>query len=188
MIEQDDWVAQEMKDLTLDEKRLEKRACKIIRDMTQNPTGSIPEFSGDWAATKAAYEFFKNRTVAATQLVKAQCQATVQRIEVLHQSSQATILILQDTSSFDFTSHSATAGLGILDNKNCQGFLAHSSLAVTPDQVPLGLLAQQSWVRDGPTDEPANRQAAIEDKESYKWLQALDVFDKLKEGHISGSF
>jgi len=171
---QADWVEQEMKSLSLGEKRLEKRACKLIRDMSQNPGGSVAEFSGDWAATKAAYEFFKNRAVAATQLVKAQGQATVRRIEVLRQSSPSMVLILQDTSSFDYTSHTATAGLGILDNKHCYGFLAHTSLAVTPEQVPLGVLAQQTWVRDDPTDEPAHRQAAIEDKESYKWLQALD--------------
>ena len=173
--ELDDWLAQEMKDLTLGEKRLEKRACKIIRDMIENPTGSIPEFSGDWASTKAAYEFFSNRTVAATQLVQAQSDATIRRIaEVAHESPGVTVLILQDTTNFDFTGRSATAGLGILDHRFCWGFLAHSSLAITTDRVPLGLLAQQVWVRDDPPGVPTDRYAPIEDKESYKWLQALD--------------
>jgi hypothetical protein len=72
------------------------------------------------------------------------------------------------------SSRSTIEGLGILDHKYCRGFLAHSSLAATPDRVPLGLLAQQVWVRDGPSSTPANRYAPIEDKESYKWLQALD--------------
>lgn len=172
---QDDWLAQEMMDLKLGDKRLDRRACRIIHDMSQNPTASIPEFSGDWASTKAAYEFFKNRAVAKTQLVEAQRQATLKRIErTAHQSPDTTVLILQDTTSFDYTGRSATAGLGILDYKYCRGFLAHSSLAVTPDQVPLGLLAQQTWIRDYPTDKPRGRQTAIEDKESYKWLQALD--------------
>ena len=46
--------------LELGEERLEKRLLKIISDFSQKPTASIPEFCGDWAATKAAYAFFKN--------------------------------------------------------------------------------------------------------------------------------
>ncbi|MCB0227240.1 MAG: transposase, partial [Anaerolineae bacterium] len=56
----DNWVSQEMKHIELGDKRLEKRLLKILSDFSQNPTASIPEFCGDWAATKAAYAFFKN--------------------------------------------------------------------------------------------------------------------------------
>jgi hypothetical protein len=63
-----------------------------------------------------------------------------------------------------------------LENETCQGFLTHTSLATTADSVPLGVLAQQSWVRD--EQETGKRhqrhQRPIEEKESYKWLQALD--------------
>ena len=173
--EQNDWVQQEMKSLALGEKRLEKRARKIIADMAQNPTGSIPEFSGDWAATKAAYRFLSNSTVKAPKLVKAQRKATIERIKREQaRSGKLTVLILQDTTNVDFTGRSGIDGLGILDHKYCRGFLAHSSLAVTPERVPLGLLAQETWIRDYPVDKPRGRQVPIEDKESYKWLKALD--------------
>jgi hypothetical protein len=173
--EQTDWLEEEMKTLVLGEKRLEKRARKIVRDLSQNPTGSIPEMSDDWAATKAAYRFLKNETVKASKLVEAQKQATIKRIERWASRSQdAMLLIVDDTTSFDYSSWSEIGGLGMLDSKYCCGFLAHSSLAVTPEQVPLGLLAQETWVRDYPADRPRGRQVPIEDKESYKWLQALD--------------
>ena len=173
--EQTDWLEEEMKSLALGEKRLEKRARRIIRDMSQDPTGSIPEMSDDWAATKAAYRFLKNETVKAPKLVEAQKQATIKRIERWAARGQETLLlIVDDTTSFDYSSWSEIGGLGILDSKYCRGFLAHTSLAVTPEQVPLGLLAQQTWVRDYPADRTRGRQVPIEDKESYKWLQALD--------------
>ena len=166
----DNWVEQEMKYLSLGEKRLEERVVKIIQDFSQNPTGSIPEFCGDWATTKATYEFCKNPVGARDQIVTAQREATLNRME-----GQPLVLILQDTTSFDFTDHTATEGLGPLENENCRGFFAHSSLAVTPDGVPLGLLAQQTWVRDD--NEVGSRhhrhQRPIEAKESYKWLQGL---------------
>lgn len=165
-----DWVHQEMKYIDLGEKRLEKRLLKIISDFSQNPTASIPEFCGDWAATKAAYDFFGNPTSGSERIVLAQSRATRDRIK-----GQTRILILQDTTSFDFSHHPQTEGVGPLENAACQGFFAHSSLATTTEGVPLGLLAQQTWVRDEQTlgQQPPHHQRLIEDKESHKWLQAL---------------
>jgi Transposase DNA-binding/Transposase Tn5 dimerisation domain len=166
-----DWVHQEMKYIELGEKRLEKRLLKIISDFSQNPTASLPEFCGDWAATKAAYNFFKNPTSGTEPILLAQSRATRDRIK-----GQGRILILQDTTSFDFSHHPQTQGLGPLENVVCQGFFAHTALATTPEGVPLGLLAQQTWVRDEQTTGKRHQrhQRLIEDKESYKWLQALD--------------
>jgi hypothetical protein len=165
-----DWVQEEMKYLELGEKRLEKRLLKIISDFSQNPTASIPEICGDWAATKATYNFFKNPISGTEPIVLAQSRATNARINGL-----ARILVLQDTTSFDFSHHPETTGLGPLDNPVCQGFLAHTSLATTPEGVPLGVLAQQTWVRDEQTigKRHQRHQHLIEEKESHKWLQAL---------------
>jgi len=170
-----DWVEQELQYLVLGDDRLEARARKIIRDFSQKPTGSIPEFCGDWAATKAAYEFYKNPSAAAERFVKAQGQATVHRARAYQR-----ILVLQDTTSFDFRAHPATAGVGPLANAHCRGFLTHSSLAVSPEGLPLGLLAQQSWVRDEPeVDKRPYQERPIEEKESYKWLQGLSESTRL---------
>lgn len=167
----DHWVTQEMKYLALGEQRLEKRLVQIISDFSRNPTASIPEFCGDWAATKATYAFLKNPTGGTAQIVLAQSRATRDRLQ-----GQPRILILQDTTSFDVSAHPQTTGVGPLDNEKCQGFFTHTSLACTPDSVPLGVLAQHSWVRD--EQETGKRHQRhlrpIDTKESYKWLQALD--------------
>jgi hypothetical protein len=165
-----DWVQQEMKYLELGEKRLEKRLLKIISDFSQNPTASLPEFCGDWAATKAAYAFFKNPNSGTEPILLAQSRATRERLV-----GHSRFLILQDTTSFDFSHHPQTQGLGPLDNPACQGFFAHTSLATSVEGVPLGVLAQQTWVRDEQTTGKRHQrhQRLIEDKESHKWLQAL---------------
>jgi hypothetical protein len=48
-------------------------------------------------------------------------------------------------------------------------------LATTVEGVPLGVLAQQTWIRDEQTTGKRHQrhQRLIEDKESHKWLQAL---------------
>jgi hypothetical protein len=59
----------------------------------------------------------------------------------------------------------------------CQGLLVHSTLAFTPERLPLGLLAQQVWARD-PADvgkRGRRPQLPIARKESQKWLISLEA-------------
>jgi hypothetical protein len=106
-------VAEEMKSLDLGDERLEKRARKIIRDLSQNPTGSILEFCGDRAATQAAYNFFSHKQLNARAIPEAQRQTTLERIK---QGSYQLILALQDTTEFNYSQHGTMAGLGPLDH------------------------------------------------------------------------
>ena len=75
---QTDWIDEEMKHLGLGDRRLEARACKIIGDLSQNPTASIPQFCDDWTATQAAYKFFSNTAVQRERVLAAQRQATIE--------------------------------------------------------------------------------------------------------------
>jgi hypothetical protein len=165
-----DWVNQEMKTLKLADERLEKRTRKIISDLSHKPTASIPEFCGDWAATQAAYNYYKNGVVEPPAIVAAHRQATLNRIKT---GGYERILSVQDTTEYNFNHHPTTVGLGPLDNASVKGFFAHSTLAVTTEGLPLGLLAQQVWVRDE-DETPKATDRPIEQKESYKWLRALD--------------
>jgi hypothetical protein len=50
-----------------------------------------------------------------------------------------------------------------VDNPVCQGFFAHTSLATTLEGLPLGVLAQQTWVRDEQTSSsPVQGQVTVE--------------------------
>lgn len=109
----------------------------------------------------------------------------VQRAETLLRMREADkVLLVQDTTSFNFSHHPATAGLGPLENPYCRGFLAHSTLAVSRVGVPLGLLEQQVWVRyDEETGKRHQRhQRPFEEKESYKWVKGLPQADETNSG------
>lgn len=168
-----DWVEQEMSHLKLADERLNKRAKKIVREMSQNPTGSIPGFSSDYNAARGAYNFFSNKQVKAEKIIAAQKAATLERIKI---GGHRRILAIQDTTEFNFNGHNETEGLGLLSNAKSAGFLAHNTLAVSESGVPLGLLAQQVWIRDKKQVGKRAQRAhlPIAQKESYKWLQALD--------------
>ena len=51
----------------------------------------------------------------------------------------------------------------------------HSTLVVTPAGLPWGLLTQEIWARVGYKPESARerKNPAIEEKESYRWIAAL---------------
>src|SRR3712207_410879 len=92
------------------------------------------------------------------------------------------VLAVQDTTYLDWTDHPATTGLGPLVSVHQQGLLAHTTLAITPERVPLGLLAQQVWARDPATfaQQPNHKQRRIDEKESQKWLTSLAAVAELR--------
>ena len=74
--------------------------------------------------------------------------------------------------------------MGPLGHTACQGLLVHSTLAFTPERVPLGLLAQQVWARD-PDDvgkRARRKQLPISQKESQKWLSSLEAVCRARDG------
>lgn len=50
----------------------------------------------------------------------------------------------------------------------------HTTLAFTPERVPLGIIHQQTWVRPPQSpEEKSHKDKPIQDKESQKWLNSL---------------
>jgi hypothetical protein len=84
-------------------------------------------------------------------------------------------LVVQDSTSFNFAHHPQTTGLGVLDDNHSPGFFAHSSLAVSLEGVPLGILDQQVWQRAVSQGRKVNAHQAlpITEKESFKWLKGI---------------
>jgi transposase Tn5 family protein len=84
------------------------------------------------------------------------------------------VLKIQDTTELDYTSHKHTKGTGYLTQSSMTGFFVHSTLAVTEYGLPVGIIDQKVWARDnnekGKTKQ--RRQKAIEQKESFKWLES----------------
>jgi hypothetical protein len=128
---------------------------------------------------KAAYRFFANDDIEPPDIVHSHIEATYSRL-----THVPLVLAVQDTTEADWTSLRATAGLGPLGHSACQGLLVHTTLAITPDRVPLGLLAQQVWARD-PNDvgkRARRKQLPISQKESQKWLWSLEAVFTAQEG------
>jgi len=156
----------------LGDARLNRRLARLVEDLAAQPTASVPQACGTWAATKAAYRFWDSAQVSAAAIREAHQQGTVERL-----ADHATVLVVQDTTNLDFTHHPATQGLGYLDRPPHQGLKVHSALAVSTAGVPLGLLHQEVWSRDPFTKgkHHQRRRREMAEKESQRWRDGLRV-------------
>ena len=152
----------------LGDARLSRRVEQVAAALAAAPGASLPQALGEWAALKAAYRLFDHAQVTPARLLAPHQQATAARLV-----GQARILAVQDTTYLDFTRHPASevGPIGHTDQA-LQGLVLHSTLALTEDGTPLGLLTHQIWQRAQAPAAPAHRRP-LEAKESYKWIAAL---------------
>ncbi len=170
------WAAEELKYADLGDMRRNKRLIRLVSDLAAQPNVSVPQASGDWAATQGAYDFWQSPHVKAEAIRKAHQTSTLERVK-----QHAVVIAIQDTTELNFSHHPSKKGMGYLDNPVGSGLKVHSVLASTEGGVPLGVLHQQVWRRD-PAELGKKQQRhkkPIEDKESQRWLTALDVTQSL---------
>jgi len=168
------WAEEEFATVALKDVRLNRRCQVLAGALEQQSLVPLNQACEDWADTKAAYRFMDNPKVSPAAIVAPHCQRTVERMK-----AHAVVLAVQDTTFFNYTAHPQTAGLGEIGTKaqHQRGFGMHTTLALTPHGLPLGLLTQAFFTR--PVGEPAHtptelRKLPIEEKESYRWLAALE--------------
>src|SRR2546427_6919770 len=166
------WAVTECADAELGDLRRTQRLVQLAHVLAQRPGAALPEACGSGAMLKAAYRFFTNDDIVPDDMLQSHIEATYSRLDAV-----PLVLAVQDTTEANWTNLRATTGLGPLGCTACQGLLVHTTLAITPERVPLGLVAQQVWARD-PDDigkRARRKQLPISQKESQKWLASLDA-------------
>lgn len=164
------WAVSECADAELGDVRRTQRLVARAGVLAQHPTAALPEACGDDAMRKAASRFFANDAIEPHDVLDSHSEASCRRLPPV-----PVVLAVPDTTAIDWTSHPATQGLGPLGPRACQGLLVHSTLAFTPERLPLGLWAQQVWARD-PADvgkRTRRPQLPISQKERPPWLTSL---------------
>lgn len=90
------------------------------------------------------------------------------------QSSEGTYLVAsQDTCFYNYNSHHAMEGLGLIQG-NVKGIIQHNLMLFSELGIPLGLIDQQYWSRTS--------EHSFEGKESLKWTNGLDAVNQ----HLGG--
>jgi len=166
-------IADEFKHVKFKDYRLVKRIKDFAESMEESPQSSIPKACQTHSKTKACYRLLGNQKLNPDIVINSHRKETIKRIK-----EHTQVLMLQDTTSSDYTTHKKTEGLGpIGTTENLSGILIHSALCVTTTGVPLGIMAQKTWVRN--LEERGKRalrkELPLEEKESYKWFELMDL-------------
>lgn len=169
-------IGEEFQECSFGDERLKKRLRKISEGFASNSDKSIPNSFSGWAEVKGTYRFLDNPKVKREEILNSHISNTVERVKECE-----TILAIQDTTSINFTRHKNTKGLGYLEVAKEKGIILHTMLAVTEESKPLGILSQQSWIRDVKElgKSKFKKYKPTSEKESQKWITAIEDAERL---------
>ena len=168
--ETDLWAADVAAQAHLPDQRLNTRLAQVLATLAAKPLDSIPQACGSFSQAKALYAFLSNQRFGVAELLRPLVAVTVEAARGL-----PVLLAIQDTTTLNFSALRHTTGLGpVNDSPHARGLHLHTTLAVRPDGLPLGLLHQTCWSRTPGQPTAAERQdQPITDKESNKWLRGI---------------
>jgi hypothetical protein len=176
--EEENWAVREFAEAELGDVRRTQRLMTVATQLAQQPGASFAEACGSGAALKATYRLLDNEAVVPEEVLGSHVAATYERAWRV-----PVVLAVQDTTEVDWTGHPATEGLGPLGSPTHQGLMVHTTLAFTPERIPLGLLTQEVWARDPEAvgQRATRKQRPIRAKESRKWVQSVAAVNEARQ-------
>ena len=164
-----DWIEAELGGANMGDARLTARLLEMTGRFYAKPTANIPQACASAMAAKAAYRFLDNEKVHWQAILEPHYAATEARVR-----EQALVLVAQDTTSLNYSTHTHTQGLGPIGSQSEQvrGLMVHDTMAFTAQGIPLGLLNLQCWAREGIGSRDERHNKPIEEKESFKWIES----------------
>lgn len=204
-LDADHWAENEFGAAELGDQRLTNRLVKMADAQAKKPGTAFAEiFAGDPAAVTGAYRFIEHPDVDA--ITMATMLAPHQERTARRMAAQPLVLLVQDSCDLAFDLPQCT-GLGFLGTNKAsdpgeseqvdedlvpseestgkepkKGLRLHSTLAVTPTGLPLGITHTSCYARKLTPNRKGmdRRKVPIEEKETYRWLEHLDEGLKLK--------
>ena len=165
------WAEHELGGAPLGDPRRSRRLVESARRQAQQPMRAFTAVAKeDWPAVKGYYRLIDqpaDSEVTPRNILHPHRERTLRRMQ-----AQSTVLCLQDGTEVNFTTHPQTTGLGVIGRNQTgaqsRGLHLHSTLAVTPEGLPLGVLRSQF---DAP--EPKGQGASASEKKSRRWIESL---------------
>lgn len=174
----DRWAEQEFGGAPLGDARWSKRLVQSAMMQADDPMRAFSGVAeGNWAALKGYYRFIDQPDESAAtmeHILAPHRERTLRRMQ-----AQQTVLCIQDGTDLNFNALSTCDGLGTIGTNQTgatsRGLHLHSTLAVTGEGLPLGVLRTQCWAPQPRSEEDRrpSHQIPIEEKDSFAWIRGL---------------
>lgn len=156
------------------DKRIDKKAKEVLNALMKGRNSSVRQITASDSQQRSFYRLLDNSSFTEAAIEKS----LVKRCSEL--SAGRHVLAIQDTVEFNLSPNKGRlkpdSGTGDISKTGIEGFLLHSSLVVDAYQgTALGYSFVKSWHRPTTRKHRMERQykkLPIEDKESFKWIEA----------------
>jgi len=180
------WAEKEFGNAPIGDARLSCRLVEIAADKAEQPGRAYSGVvGGDWPKVKGYYRLIDktdDSAVTMPNILLPHRERTIRRMK-----AQKTVLCIQDGSDLNYTNLDKCEGLGVIGKNQTgvksRGLHLHSTLAVTTDGLPLGVLRAECMASEPRPEEdkrPA-RSIPIEEKKTFCWIEGVRDCMGLKE-------
>jgi len=170
------WAQNEFGGAPLGDARLSKRLVKVAAAKAEVPDRAFSGVAkGDWAAVKAYYRMIDQPEESAVEM--ANILLPHRRRTLRRMQGQRTVLCVQDGSDLDYNNLDQCEGLGEIGTNQTgaksRGLHLHSTMAVAPNGLPLGILRAQCIAPKGksPEEDRPSFEIPIEEKKTFAWIE-----------------
>lgn len=168
------WVEQEFGGAPLGDKRLSRRLVDSARRQAEQPGRAFTGVAkGDWPATKGYYRLIDQpaeSAVTMAAILQPHQARTRQRMQ-----AESRVLCIQDGTTLNYSGLERCVGLGVTGSNQTgaqsRGLYLHSTLAVSGEGIPLGIVEARCRAPD-PEAKKTTPRTPIEAKKTYAWMQA----------------
>jgi hypothetical protein len=175
-LENEHWAESEFGGAPLGDARLNKRLVSMVEEKAQVPSRTFSGVAkGDWPKVKAYYRLIdqpEDSAVNMPNILAPHRERTVRRM-----MGQKTVLCIQDGSDLNYTNLAKCSGLGELGSNQTgaksRGLYLHSTFAVAPNGLPLGIVHAQCIAPQSKSEEEKRSAYTIpiEEKKTFVWLE-----------------
>jgi hypothetical protein len=175
-VETGQWAAWEFGGAPLGDARLSKRLVRVAAAKAEVPDGAFSAVAkGQWAAVKGYYRMIEQAdgsAVTMENILRPHRERTLRRMQ-----GQRTVLCVQDGSELDYNNLDRCEGLGEIGSNQTgaksRGLHLHSTLAVAPNGLPLGVVKAQCIARASSGEQGKGRsgERPIEEKKTFVWIE-----------------
>ena len=182
-IDGDQWAHNEFGGAQLGNKRLSKRLVESARVQADMPGEAFSGAAqGNWPLVKGYYRMIDkpdDSAITMGAILAPHRERTLQRM-----MAQQTVLCIQDGTDLNYNSLAQCEGLGVIGTNQTsaqsRGLHLHSTLVVTTDGLPLGLLGAKCEAPEGKKEEPeeeeekaSSHKKPIEERKNFCWIESL---------------
>ena len=170
------WAGHEFGGARLGDARLNARLVQSAQHMAESPMRAITGAAhGARALVKGHYRLIDqpaDSAVTVDNILAPHRERTLRRMQ-----AHDTVLCIQDGTRLNFTRRGQTQGLGAIGSNQtgavARGLELHTTLAVNPDGVALGVLRAAFDAPPNPAAEGEPTPKPREERKSFRWIEGL---------------